>query len=339
VEAPRWKLHLPAGRPLNPAVSIARRVGIAVGIVLVNWLLVVVERDGYRDAYDGELSIVDALYYTTVTLSTTGYGDITPVTPAARLSNALLVTPMRFLFVLVLVGTTIQVLTERSKEQFHIARWRSRVKDHVIVCGYGTKGRSAVRALLQRGLTPDRIVVIDVDPLAVADAAAAGHVTVQGSSATDAVLEQALIDRASSVIVALNRDDAAVLTTLTIRQHAPSVPVVASVREEENADLVRQSGADTVITSSAAAGRLLGLATDSPQAVDVLEDLLARGRGLDLVQRHVRDEEVGGDLQGVGAPVIAVVRAGRTLAYDEPGVEPLRPGDRLIVVARAEAAG
>jgi voltage-gated potassium channel len=61
------------------------------------------------------MSIPGAFCYTTVTPSTTGYGDITPVTTAARLTNALLVTPMRFLFALVLVGTTIQALTERSR--------------------------------------------------------------------------------------------------------------------------------------------------------------------------------------------------------------------------------
>jgi hypothetical protein len=63
--------------------AILRRVAIAVGLMLVNWLLVIVERDGYRDAVDGSVSVIDALYYTTVTLSTTGYGDITPVTQSA----------------------------------------------------------------------------------------------------------------------------------------------------------------------------------------------------------------------------------------------------------------
>src|SRR6478735_4346798 len=119
-----WTLRLPRGPAVAPAVAIARRVAIAVALVFVNWALVMVEKDGYQDSYDGSLSAVDSLYYTTVTLSTTGYGDITPVTTSARLTNALIVTPMRFLFVLVLVGTTIQVLTERSRDQFKVARWR-----------------------------------------------------------------------------------------------------------------------------------------------------------------------------------------------------------------------
>src|SRR3954447_7482633 len=308
-----WTLHLPRGPAVAPAVAIARRVAIAVALVVVNWALVMVEKDGYQDSYDGAVSAVDALYYTTVTLSTTGYGDITPVTTAARLTNALVVTPMRFLFVLVLVGTTIQVLTERSRDQFKVARWRSRVQNHVVVCGYGTKGRSAVRALLQQNVAVDHIVVVESDPEAVRQASADGMVTVLGSSTSDDVMRQAEVEKAKAVVVAVSRDDTAVLTTLTVRQLAPHATVVAAVREEENADLLVQSGATSVITTSDAAGRLLGLATESPRAVAVVEDLIAVGSGLDLLEREVAPDEVGRDPQSTGAPVLAVVRGGATL--------------------------
>ncbi len=260
---------------------------------------------------------MDALYYTTVTLSTTGYGDITPVTTGARLTNALLVTPMRFLFVLVLVGTTIQVLTERSRDQFRVARWRSRVNDHVIVCGYGTKGRSAVRSLVQRGLDRDKVVVIENDHEAIAEAQAAGLATVHGSSTSDAVLKEADIQQASAVIIAVNRDDTAVLTTLTVRQLAPSVTLVAAVREAENADLLHQSGASSVITSSDAAGRLLGVAAKSPLVSEVFSDLLVHGDGLELVERAVRPEEGRPHPRECPEPVVAVLRGGKALPWQE----------------------
>ena len=332
VDDGRWELRLPRGTPVAPLWAIGRRVAIAVAIVVVNWGVVLIERDGYNDSADGELSVVDALYYTTVTLSTTGYGDITPVTTSARLLNALVVTPMRFLFVLVLIGTTIQVLTERSRDQFKVARWRSRVQDHVVICGYGTKGRSAVRALRQQDMPADHIVVVETDPENVRQASADGLVTVHGSSTRDSVLNEAEVARAKAVIVAVDTDDTAVLTTLTVRQIAPNVTLVAAVREEENADLLIQSGASSVITSSAAAGRLLGLATESPRAVAIVEDLIAVGSGLDLMERDVTSEEVGRPSQSLGIPVLAVVRGGRTLTYDNVDCETLRAGDRIVYV-------
>ena len=118
-------------------------------------VVVYTERAGYRDLDEQLDSWLDALYYATVTLSTTGYGDITPVSESARLTNILLVTPLRFLFLIVLIGTTIEVLTERSRQQFRYALWRRRVKKHTVVIGYGMKGRSAVAALKDQGHDAD----------------------------------------------------------------------------------------------------------------------------------------------------------------------------------------
>src|SRR5664279_3718220 len=101
------------------------RIFIAVMCIVITTTVVYLERADYRDL-DGTIQTwVDALYYATVTLSTTGYGDITPVTESARITNILLITPLRFIFLIVLVGTTIEVLTERSRQQFRTTRWLS----------------------------------------------------------------------------------------------------------------------------------------------------------------------------------------------------------------------
>jgi voltage-gated potassium channel len=339
VEEREIRVRFPTSAPAAPLLAISRRLALALLIVLLNWGLVVVEHDSYTDNADGEVSVVDALYYTTVTLTTTGYGDITPVTTGARLVNALLVTPMRLLFVVILVGTTIQALTERSRQQFRLSRWRSRVQDHVVVCGYGAKGRNAVRELLRKGHPKERIVVVDTDQKALADAAEAGMVTVAGSAARAEVLAEALVDRASTVIVALDRDDSSVLVTLTARQLAPRVTVVAAVREAENADLLRQSGATSVIVTSETAGRLLGLATDSPDTVDVVEDLLAFGSGLDIVERDVIPVEVGHAPAELVPAVLAVLRNRRRHNVDDPDLGTLRTGDRLVQVQPARPDG
>ncbi len=65
----------------SPAVAIARRIGYAVIALTLAVLVVYIDRDGYRDVQDNEMSLLDCIYYATVSLSTTGYGDITPVHP------------------------------------------------------------------------------------------------------------------------------------------------------------------------------------------------------------------------------------------------------------------
>jgi voltage-gated potassium channel len=145
---------------VGPVRAVLQRVVIALVVLVLVATIVWVDRDGYRDV-DDQLTFLDALYYSTVSLSTTGYGDITPVTQEARLINILVVTPLRVMFLIVLVGTTLEVLTQRTREQLRQNRWRSSLRDHTIVVGYGTKGRSAVRALLDDGFSRDQIVVVD----------------------------------------------------------------------------------------------------------------------------------------------------------------------------------
>ncbi len=236
------------------------------------------------------------------------------------------------MFLIVLIGTTLEALTARSREEFRIRRWRSRVRQHVIVCGYGTKGRSAIRSLIANGTPADKIVVVDPEPRAIDEANSLGLTGIIGDAGRTEVLRRASVERARAVIVAANRDDAAVLITLTVRQLNHSVPITTSVREEENANLLRQSGADTVITTSATSGRLLGLSPDQPGVVHVVEDLLTAGRGLDLQQRTVTPSEVGLGARQLRDVVLSVERGGRHLRFDDPLIGTLQSGDVLVVV-------
>ncbi|MBE1535100.1 potassium channel family protein [Actinomadura algeriensis] len=340
-EAARRPLVLLPRVRTGPLRAVGRRVGLAALAVLAVVAAVYLGRDGYRDSADGDVSLLDAFYYATVSVSTTGYGDITPVSDSARLVNILFVTPVRVLFLIVLVGTTLEVLAERTREDWRKSRWRARVRDHIVVTGYGTKGRSAIKTLLSTGVPHDSIVVVDPDPRVVAEAAEAGLVGVVGDATRSSVLEQAGVPLAREIVVAAARDDTAVLITLTARQLNRRAGIQASVRESENVPLLRQSGADHVVTSSEAAGRLLGVSTRHPNVGDVIEDLLDQGSGLDLVERPVADDETGRPLGAVAQPALAVVRDGRMLPFDHPECDVLRAGDRLIVARssrRAKAA-
>jgi voltage-gated potassium channel len=325
-------VELPGGET-SPLGRINQRVLLALGLIVFVALVTFIGRDGYYDPEDPDISLLDAFYYSTVSITTTGYGDIRPVTDEARLITTLLVTPARVLFLIILVGTTLEILAERTRFAYRLARWRRNLNDHTIVCGYGTKGRSAIRTLLAKGADPKRIVVIETDVGARAEANANGLGVVVGSASEQHVLEQADIREARAVIVAVNRDDAAVLVTLTARELAPKATIVAAVREEENVHLLHQSGADSVITSSDAAGRLLGIATETPETVEVLEDLLSLGTGLDLIQRHVDADEAGPAAElGVAGPILAVVRDGELLRFDDERAATLMPGDRVVAV-------
>lgn len=324
-------------RRVGPLVALARRAAVALGALFVAGLLVYLQRDAYRDSNGTPIGFVDALYYATVSLSTTGYGDIVPVTESARLWTILVITPLRVLFLIVLVGTTVELLTERSRQAFRVRSWRSRVRDHVVVVGFGTKGKAAVDTLLgdsDVAAVPERIVVVDTDRGRLDAASAMGLVTVRGDATGSSVLRTAGLVHAASLVVAVNRDDTAVLVTLTARELAPRITITAAVRETENVHLLRQSGADSVVVSAETAGRLLGVATTTPNVVAVVEDLLTPDAGMSLSEREVTESEVGGSPRHLRDIVLGVVRAGQVHQIDAPAVDALERGDRLLFVKR-----
>jgi voltage-gated potassium channel len=322
---------------VGPLTAISRRVIGATILLAAAVVAVYLDRGGYRDINQDGLSLLDSVYYATVSLSTTGYGDITPVSPTARLANVLIIMPLRVLFLVVLVGTTLELLSERSRQALRIQRWRSRVRDHVVVVGYGTKGRSAVAALLGDGTPREQIIAVDTDPSALENAASLGLVTVHGSGTRSDVLRLAGVQWARSVIIGTSRDDTAVLVTLTARELAPKAQIVAAVREAENVHLLRQSGAHSVVVSSETAGRLLGIATTTPSVVAMVEDLLTPDTGFAIAERDVEPGEIGGSPRHLPDIVLGVVRGGELYRVDAPYVDAIEEGDRLLYIRKVTA--
>lgn len=312
-----------ADRRANPLVVIVTRLLAAIGVVLLIAGVVYFDRSGYSDSAGGEIGFIDALYYSTVSVTTTGYGDIVPVTTEARLLTTFVVTPLRVAFLVLVVSTTVEVLTASGRYLLRVQRWRRTVTNHYVICGYGTKGRSAASSLVSRAVRRDRIVIVEANQSVADEANRDGYVVIVGDCTREAVLRRAGVEQAQGVIVAVDRDDTAVLATLTVRLVNPDTRLVAAAKEEENSKILKRGGASVVVTSDEATGRLLGLALDSPHQAEMIEDLLMVGEGADLVERAADETDVG---RPAPSGTVAIVRHGRLI----PGTEVVLEGDRLL---------
>ena len=265
----------------SPVPGLLRRIGLAVGIILAVAVMLYLGRGGLRDNThpERELTFVDVLYFTIISLTTVGYGDIIPVTPGARLVNSVLLTPIRVFVWAVFLGTTYELILQRYREKNYLSQLRERLNKHTIVCGFGVKGHAIVSELLAHGHSANDIVIIEPDEAAAQAATAQGLTALCGDASSEEILRAAVIEKAEHVLVAPHRDDECVLICLTVRALSPDVRLVASAREEENIKLLYRAGADVVISPSLSGGRLMGAAVRQKAVTQFLQDLLVFGQG------------------------------------------------------------
>jgi len=318
---------------LRPWVQFAIRMAILFGllvfIVSFHWI----ERDSLKDNLDGYVSFTDVIYFTMISATTTGYGDIVPVTDQARMFDALIVTPIRIFFILVLAGTAYTFVIKKTWNRWIMKRIQRNLSDHIVLAGHGVSNGKALEELLARGVDSRSIVVIDSSPEALDRAADCGVAVLQGDAARDETLRAAHVERAKALLVSAGRDDSAILIVLTARKISATLNISVTIRECDNEDIARQAGADTVINPVSFAGLLLASSLQGPYRAEYLADLATTEGKVMLRERSIEDEEVGLPLSKIttGQPV-RLVRNGIPYSRDDRIAQSLEEGDWILEI-------
>lgn len=310
------------------ALLVAGLLGIAL---LGHWL----DRSGLRDNVDGEISFLDIVYFTTVTVTTVGYGDIVPVTPSARMFDSFVVTPIRLFVWLIFLGSAYSFVFRHSWARIRTGMIGRSLTDHHIICGFGSGGSAAVEELLRGGVAPGMIVVIDQDGARIDQAKGLGVITLCADATHNATLEAAMVASARVVLVSTGRDDTAALVVLSARQLNRDVPISVSVRAAENEDLLRQAGAVSVINPVSLGGHLLARSSTSANTVDYLRDLASADGRVMMIERAARAEEVGSPLRAIASGIgLRIIRAGRDIGFWDDAADTIMAGDSIVEIVR-----
>lgn len=207
------------------------------------------------DEFAGVETPFDAFYYTLVTASTVGYGDVTPTTQTARAfaSSVVVLGTATFAIALAsLLGPAIEArvasaLGKMTETQLEL------LEDHVIVLGYGELTEPILSEL--DGKT--EFVVVTPNSQRAAELSDRGMNVLTADPSDQEPLERVGIERARAVVAATNNDAEDALAVLTARQLNPDVRIVVAATERENVDKLKRAGADTVISPATIGGHLL----------------------------------------------------------------------------------
>jgi voltage-gated potassium channel len=327
-------------RPLRRQVKIpvwgdlGLRAGFAFGllgmVIMIHWW----DRAGLVDNVDGHISFLDVVYFTMISVTTTGFGDIAPVSDRARLIEAVIVTPVRVAVLFIFVGAAYDFVIKRSWEKWRMARIQEQLTDHVVVLGYGVSGSQSVGELIERGVDPRCIVVIDPSEERLAEAEKLGVNVMAADATRDETLKSVRIGQAQSVLVSAGRDDTSILIVLTVRHLAPNVPISVVVRADDNELLARQAGANNVINPVRFTGLLLAGSVKGAHIADYLADLASVGGRVQLVERVISAEECGRPITDLktGGQGLRVYRNGRAIGFWEDECKTLQPGDVVVEI-------
>lgn len=291
-------------------------------------------------AFVEKMAWIDALYMTVITLSTVGFGEVRPLTPAGKLFTIGLIT-LGVGAALYMLSTLAQMVVEgaigRVMGANAMARRIGELRDHVIVCGFGRFGRIVVDELVRGGLS---LVIIERDSEHEPELEQLGVPYLIGSATADEVLDSAHVEHARAIVAGTPSDADNLFITLSAREKNPQISIHARGEGEAANRRLRRAGADQVISPYQLGGLQIASSILRPAVVDFLELSHARvGEEVDLEELQLEpDCELAGMTIAkleAGQPRLRVVALRRPGAPIELVPDPdceTRAGDHLVLI-------
>lgn len=290
--------------------------------------------------------LIDALFMTIITLTTVGYGEIQPLSPAGRIFTMVLIT-LGVGFVAYTIGSLTHWMVETQMRQLlgrrKLQKQIERLQGHYIVCGFGRMG-STICSELSANSVP--FVVIEKDDEVVEKDMSQNYLFIQGDSTDDDVLVEAGIHRAAGLIAVAASDVDNVYITLTSRQLNPELFILSRAADETAERKLKQAGASRVISPYQIGAKRMVLAVLRPAVIDFLDAAMcetdfnlqmeehlvgatSRLAGRSLLESDIRKEH--------GLIVVAIQRSAGEMVFNPPADTLIEKGDKLITMGPRES--
>jgi voltage-gated potassium channel len=290
-------------------------------------------------------SILDSLYAAAQTVTTVGYGDVTPATRNGRL--------FAMVFMLTGVGVVLYALTATVHAivqselvatfgERRQSRKMSKLRNHFIICGAGRVGSHLVRALLNSN---DDFVVIERDSQRVADLIQLGVIVLVRDATLEETLKEAGVEVARGLAACLPDDADNVYVVLTARDLNSNLHIVARAAEEQAEAKLIRAGANRVVAPTIIGGHRMAMALTKPAVDDFIGSITANklelafeelkvGEASPLVGRKLSETNIRSELDIV---VVSIRRADGQILFNPSGDAAIGSGDILIAIGHTES--
>ena len=289
--------------------------------------------------------IVDSLYVTVQTLTTVGYGDLTPRDGTGRLF-AVIIMLVGAGGVALAVSTIVQSVVQSELVltfgQRRRSRKMSKLRDHFIICGSGRVGSHLIRDILR---TNDSFVVIEKDQQRAAEFSQRGVNVIVSDATLEETLRDAGAERARGLAACLPDDADNVYVVLTARDLNPHLRIVARAAEEQAEAKLLRAGANHVVAPTIIGGHRMAIALMKPAVSEFMDSITANELGLGfeqvevdavspLVGQELRSTKIRSELDVV---IVSIRRQDGEVIFNPAGEARIESGDILIAIGRAES--
>jgi voltage-gated potassium channel len=290
-------------------------------------------------------SILDSLYVAAQTVTTVGYGDLTPATRNGRIFSTIFML-CGVGVVLYALTTTVQAIVQSELVatfgQRRISRRMNKLRDHFIICGAGRVGSHIVRGLLGGAET---FIVIERDPQKVAELTNLGVIVLVRDATLEESLREAGVEHARGLAACLPDDADNVYVVLTARDLNAHLHIVARAAEEQAEPKLIRAGANRVVAPTIIGGHRMAMALTKPAVDDFLGSITANKLDLafeqlevepksTLVGRKLSETNIRSELDIV---VVSIRRSDGQILFNPSGEGVIQNGDLLIAIGSAES--
>ncbi|MBN1196964.1 MAG: potassium channel protein [Candidatus Aminicenantes bacterium] len=308
-------------------------------IVLAVLLLIflIIDTAGYMIIE--KATAADALYMTIISITTVGFNEVFPLSTTGKIFTILVILSGLGLVFSIASAVVEQGVESRMRSILGRRRMKalSKMRDHIVVAGYGRMGEIVARELNEHNL---ECLIIEQDPQRFAQAEERGFPVLRADATQEDVLLQSGIQRARTFVSLLSSDADNVFTVLTVKELNPDIALIARALDAQNEKKLRRIGAQHVIAPNLLSSKRIVNSVLRPNVVDLM-DIVSQPRMLDLTLEEIviHDES---NLNGLSvrnsqlreryeAMVVAIRRQGE-MRFNPGPDETFMAGDIVILL-------